>query len=61
MKGKVDGNRKHLYGMDDATFTKTERRWLMKTKDADIVDSACFDRDVGLALHGQTAGHVKVR
>lgn len=38
MKRKLDENRKRIYGVDDATFTETERRWLMDPKDADIVD-----------------------
>ena len=59
MKRKLDGNRQRLYRMDDATFSKTERRWLMEPKDADIVDSAWSNRDVGPAFHGQTAGRCK--
>ena len=57
---KLDGNRQHLYRMDDATFSKTEKRWLMEPKDADIVDNAWSNRDVGPAFHGQTAAKCKV-
>lgn len=39
MKRKLDENRQRIYGVDDATFSKTERPWLMDPKDADIVDS----------------------
>ena len=38
MKRKLDENRQRIYGVDDATFSETERRWLMDPKDADIVD-----------------------
>ena len=54
MKWKLDENRQHLYGMDDATFSKTERRWLMEPKDADIIQSACSTRDVELAFQEKT-------
>ena len=38
MKRKLDENRQRIYGVDDATFSETERRWLLDPKDADIVD-----------------------
>ena len=39
MKRKLYENRQRIYGVDDATFSKTERRWLMDPKDADFIDS----------------------
>ncbi len=59
MKRKLDGNRQHLYGMDEAAFSKTERRWLMDPKHTDIINSACFNRDDGTTLHRKTAGRNK--
>lgn len=59
MERKLGENRQHLYGMDDTTFSKTEGRWLMEPKDADIINRACFNRDVELAFHGKTAGTSK--
>ena len=39
MQRKLYENRQRIYGVDDATFSKTERRWLMDPKDADFIDS----------------------
>ena len=59
MKRKLERNRQHLYGMDDTTFSKTEGRWLMEPKDADIMKSACSNRD--LVSTGKQPEYVKER
>ncbi|KAK0508890.1 hypothetical protein JMJ35_008261 [Cladonia borealis] len=61
MERKLDGNRQHHYGMDDTTFSKTERRWLMEPKDADIINSACSNRNFELASMGNPPEDVKYR
>lgn len=39
MQQKLFENRQRMYGVDDATFSETERRWLMDPKDGDFLDS----------------------
>ena len=51
-KRKLDWNRRHFYGLDEAAFSKTERRWLMDPKGMDIINGACFNPEFGMAFQG---------
>ena len=50
---RIQENIRQLYrGIDVARFDAEEKRWSISSKDVRLIDSACRNRDAGLARRG---------